>query len=250
MIAQSIQRNEQVSLQPYSALVTQFLKWFVFLYQAMAVIVFLLGLYFANRWLQQPFIGAFYEHTMVFNGIGQADSSREWALYKQVALGDQLIAINETPVQNTGDVYNILRGHFPGESVTVTVRSENGAERIIEVTLYAFPSASRTVYFIVPSILSAVFLLASLWIFGLRRNEPAGRAFSLFTSSLAIVTGAFFNLYTTHEFSVLWTLAAALAGGALFDLALTFPVELRAVINRPYLRWVGIAIGLILALVS
>lgn len=250
MIAQSIQRNEQVNLQPYGAFVTQFLKWFVFLYQAMAVIVFLLGLYFANRWLQQPFIGAFYEHTMVFNGIGQADSSREWALYKQVMLGDQLIAINETPVQSTSDVYNILRGHFPGESVTVTVRSENGAERIIDVTLYAFPSASRTVYFIVPSILSAVFLLASLWIFGLRRNEPAGRAFSLFTSSLAIVTGAFFNLYTTHEFSVLWTLAAALAGGALFDLALTFPVELRAVINRPYLRWVGIAIGLVLALVS
>jgi signal transduction histidine kinase len=250
MIAQSIQRNEQVSLRPYSVLVTQFLKWFVFLYQAMAAVVFLLGLYYASRWIQQPFLGAFYEHTMVFNGVGPDGSAREWDLYKQVALGDQLIAINDSPVQSTGAVNAALQGRLPGEHVTVTVRSESGEQRKIDVTLSAFPASSRTVYFIVPAILSAIFLLASLWIFGLRRNEPAGRAFSLFTSSLAIVTGAFFNLYTTHEFTLLWTFAAAFAGGALFDLALTFPVEQRLVINRPYLRWIGIALGLVLAIGS
>ncbi len=250
MIAQSMQRNEQVGFQPYNALVTQFLKWFVFLYQAMAVVVFLIGLYYANLWFQQPFIGAFYEHTMVFNGIGPDTPSKEWGLYEQVVLGDQLVAVNSKPVQSTDHVSSILQGRVPGENVSITVRSENGTERTLDVTLYAFPAYSRTVYFIVPSILSAVFLLASLWIFGLRRNEPAGRAFSLFTSSLAIITGAFFNLYTTHQFTVVWTIAAALAGGALFDLALTFPVELRTVINRPYLRWAGILVGVILAIAS
>ncbi len=246
-MAQSMQRNEQVGFQPFGAFVTQFLKWFVFLYQVMAVVVFLAGLFFANRWLQQPFIGAFYEHTMVFNGTGPDDLVKEWFLYKQVALGDQLVAVNNVPVKSTSDVNSVLQGRVPGENATVTIRSENGEERTIDITLYSFPATSRTVYFIVPSILSAVFLLASLWIFGLRRNEPAGRAFSLFTSSLAIVTGTYFNLITTHEFSVIWTLAAAFTGGALLDLALTFPVEMRAVINRPYLRWIGIGIGIILA---
>ncbi|MCE9646597.1 MAG: GAF domain-containing protein [Chloroflexi bacterium] len=250
MVAQNIQRNEQVGLQPYGAVVTQFLKWFVFLYQAMAVIVFLFGLYYANRWIQKPFLGAFYEHTMVFNGIGPDDPGREWTLYGQVSLGDQLAAINGTPVRSTREVNAILQGRFPGEAVTVTVRSMTGEERTLDITLYPFPESSRTVYFVVPSILSAIFLLASLWIFGLRRNEPAGRAFSLFTSSLAIVTGAFFNLYTTHEFTWIWTVAAAFVGGALFNLALTFPVEPRIVINRPYLRWVGIAVGLVLAVLS
>ncbi|MBK8428733.1 MAG: hypothetical protein IPL27_23530 [Lewinellaceae bacterium] len=96
--------------------------------------------------------------------------------------------------------------------------------------------------------MSAVFLAVSLWIFGFRRNEAAGRAFSLFTSSLAIVTGAYFNLITTHEFTIAWTFATAIAGGALINLALVFPVEPRPVINRPYLRWLGVTLGLILAL--
>ena len=139
---------------------------------------------------------------------------------------------------------------FPVKQVNVTVRSENGAERILTVTLYPFPSSSRTVYFVIPTILSAIFLAASLWIFGLRRNEPAGRAFSLFTTSLAIVTGTYFNLVTTHQFTVIWTAAAAISAGALIDLALTFPVEPRIAINRPYLRWSGLLIGVILFIIG
>ena len=77
----------------------------------------------------------------------------------------------------------------------------------------------------------------------MRRNEPAGRAFSLFTTSLAIVTGAYFNLVTTHQFTVIWTAAAAISAGALIDLAFTFPLEPRIAINRPYLRWGGLLIG-------
>ena len=66
-------------------------------------------------------------------------------------------------------------------------------------------------------------MVVSLWIFGLRRTEPAGRAFSMLTTSLAIVIGALFDLYTSHYFTYVWTLAVALSGGALIDLALGFP---------------------------
>ncbi len=244
-----MQRNAQISFQRNSALIGRILQWVVFAYQAMAVVIFLLGLLLGVRWFQQPFLGAFYEHTLVFNGTGPGDASPEWALFDQVVVGDQMTAIDGTPVRNAAEIRSILSGHVPGENVTVAVRSEDGVDRDLNITLYAFPSSSRTTYFFIPSILSAVFLGASWWIFGLRRNEPAGRAFSLFTSSLAIITGAYFNLVTTHEFTVIWVLGATIAGGALFDLALSFPLEPRVVINRPYLRWIGFVIGFVFTVI-
>ena len=247
MIAQSLQRNEPLGFQRYGALVGRILQWIVFGYQAAAVIIFLAGLFLANRWLQQPFIGAFYEHTLVFNGTGPQEFEPAWALYKEVNLGDRLIFINRTTVGNSREVREILQERVPGENITATVLLTSGEERTFDITLYSFPESSRTLYFIVPSALGAIFLAVSLWIFGFRRNESAGRAFSLFTSSLAIVTGAYFNLITTHEFTIVWTLACGLAGGALINLALVFPAEPRFVINRPFLRWGGVLFGLLLA---
>ncbi|MBE0670245.1 MAG: GAF domain-containing protein [Anaerolineales bacterium] len=248
MVARSVQRNEPIGLQRYGVLVDQILQWTVLIYQAAAVIVVFAGLFLAARWIQQPFLGAFYEHTLVFNGTGPDDADPAWALYKEVEVGDQLLAINGTPVHTSLEVRQILNERVPGENVTATILKTNGEEKTVDITLYAFPEQSRTVYFIVPSILSIVFLAVSLWIFGFRRNESAGRAFSIFTSSLAIITGAYFNLITTHEFTIVWTLATGLAGGALINLALVFPIESRTVINRPYLRWVGVAVGLLLVI--
>ncbi|MDO8754149.1 MAG: hypothetical protein Q7J80_09685, partial [Anaerolineales bacterium] len=250
MTAQSIQPASQFGFQRHGSLINQVLQWVVFAYQAIAVLIFLGGLVLANRWLQQPFIGAFYEHTLVFNGSGPDQADPAWVLYTKVKVGDQLIAVNDMPVRSSAEVRDILRGRFPGEEITATVLSTSGEEHTFEITLYSFPSHSRTVYFVIPAILAAIFLVVSMWIFGFRRNEPAGRAFSLFTSSLAILTGAYFNLITTHEFTVIWTLACGLAGGALINLGLVFPIEPRVLFKRPYLRWGGILVGLILAIYS
>ncbi|MCQ3937548.1 MAG: hypothetical protein DPW18_10950 [Chloroflexi bacterium] len=249
MLAQGVQRT-RLGFRRYGVLVNQALQWIVFAYQAMAVIVFLLALFFANRWIQQPFLGAFYEHTMVFNGTGPGDSDPAWFLYEQVEVGDRLLAIDGVTVRSAAEVSEILRSHAPGDTIRLTALTQAGGERTFDITLHEFPGSSRTVYFVVPSFLGAIFLAVSLWIFGFRRSEPAGRAFSLFTSSLAIVTGVYFNLITTHEFTVLWTLACGLAGGGLINLALVFPSEPRPIINRPYLRWVGVTIGAALAFIA
>jgi signal transduction histidine kinase len=250
MIAQGIQRKIQVGFRRYGFLISQILQWIVLAYQAVAAAIFLIALYLGSRWIQQPFLGAFYEHTLVFNGTGSAQPDPAWALFGQVKVGDQLIEVNETPVKNAVEVQNILADRFPGEAVSVTIRTTDGDTRSLDVTLYPFPESSQRTYFIIPSILGGVFLLVSLWIFGFRRSEPAGRAFSLFTSSLAIITGAYFNLNTTHEFTYMWTLACGIAGGALVNLTFVFPVEPRRIITQPYLRWGGIAVGLTLSLLA
>ena len=66
MTTRSLQRNVQLGIQGSTTLVNQTLQWIVLTYQAIAVVLFLVGLFLASHWLQQPFIGAFYEHTMPY----------------------------------------------------------------------------------------------------------------------------------------------------------------------------------------
>jgi len=238
------------------------LQIIVLAYQAVAVGAFALALVFASRWMNTPFVGALYEHTLVFNGAGPSQPSEAWDLHNQgVRLGDQLLSVNGVAVRSSAQVRAVLRGEIqgsiptsagfvPGETIPITVREAGGADRRLDVTLHAFPAADRTTFLIIPLVVSAIFLAVSMWIFGLRRAEPAGRGFALLASSLAIVTAALFDLYTTHYLTHLWTLAAAISGGALINLALSFPQEARLVIRRPALRWVGLIMGLALSIMA
>ncbi|MCJ7483743.1 MAG: hypothetical protein MUO31_12370, partial [Thermodesulfovibrionales bacterium] len=238
------------SFQRYNIIINQTLQWMVFIYQIAAVVTFMIGIYLGVRWVQMPFLGAFVEHSMVFNGVGPAEPSAAWKLFREVKLGDQLVKINDIPVTDNLQIQGILQKYFPGESISITVRSEDGQERVLAITLHKFPPSDRTTYFVIPSILNFLFLVISWWIFGLRRTETAGRAFSLFATSLAIVIGSIFDVYTTHVITYVWTLSIGVAGGALVTLALSFPQELRLTLERPYLRWTGLLLGLALAFLA
>ncbi|HXF84712.1 MAG TPA: GAF domain-containing protein [Anaerolineales bacterium] len=225
------------------------LQGIVLVYQTVAVVVFISGLYFAYDWLRNPFIGGFFEHTLVLNGSNTREAGGNWALYEQgFKLGDQLVSVNDTPISNSDDLRRVLASLSVNQTIPVELRTKEGELRRVNITLQALSPTDRTAYFVMPAFLSLVFLIVSLWIFGLRRTEPAGRAFSMLTSSLAIGMGALFDLYTSHRFTYIWTLAVALIGGSLVDLALGFPQEARFVIGRPYLRWVGYLFGILLAL--
>ena len=228
-----------------SSKVTQYI---VLGYQAVAVIVFIAGLYFAYDWLKNPFIGGFFEHTMVLNGTDTYDASQEWGMYAQhFHLGDQLLAVDDNPVHSSDDLKNILASSANKKTVSVQMRLSSGEVKTADVALQPFSLVDLFNFFVVPAFLSFVFLIVSLWIFGLRRSEPAGRAFSLLTSSIAIVVGSLFDLYTSHHFTYLWTLAIGVASGALIDLGLEFPREMRVVVERPYLRWIGYVVGIAFA---
>jgi len=221
------------------------MQWLVLGYQTIAVLVFLASLFLANDWLKNPFIGGFFEQTLVLNGVDTTEGGKHWALYEQgFGLRDQLLSVDDRQISNANDLRNVLVAHKTGDIVPVTILPFGGTEKTVQVTLQSFPRGDLISYFILPASLSLVFLIISLWIFGLRRTEPAGRAFSVMTSSLAIVIGSLFDLYTSHRFTYLWTMAAALSAGAIIDLALGFPQEARVVIGRPYLRWIGYLIGI------
>lgn len=235
----------------FTSILSKVLQGLVFVYQGAAVVAFAVTFFFANQWLKLPFLGATFEQTMAYNGNGPVGSKEGWDLYNQkIQLGEQLVTVAGREIHNSQDLQAVLAGFSPGENIPVVTRTRQGALKTYTVTLHAFPAADRNAYFVIPSIISLLFLSISVWIFGLRRTESAGRAFSIFATSLAIITGTLFDLYSTHIFSYLWTLGLALVGGALVDLALAFPQEFKPVISRPYLRWIGYAIGLVLAVNS
>ena len=220
----------------------------VIVYQVLAVVVFVASLFLANDWLTNPFLGGFLEQTLVLNGSDTREAGKHWALYEAgFKLGDQLVSVAGQPISSSSDLRQMMRSWQIGQSVPVVMRTVEGEERAAEITLAPLSVTDQLSYFVLPAFLSFVFLIISLWIFGLRRTEPAGRAFSMMTTSLAIAIGALFDLYTSHVFTLVWTVAVALCGGALISLAISFPQEARVVFGRPYLRWVGYALGLALA---
>ena len=220
----------------------------VFLYQVMAAVVVVWALILAAGWVREPFLGSFYEHTLVFSDPGSETGA--WEFNKVVSSGDRLVAINGEQVNTGKDVRKVLANFVPGENVTVTVEFKDGNTRELSILLQNFPEDGISVYLVLPSILSFIFLVLSIWTFGLRRNEPAGRAFTLFSSSFSIVTGTIFNLWTSHEFTLIWTIACAVAGGSTIALALSFPSSPRTIINRPYLRWVGFVVSFVLVVMA
>ena len=231
----------------FNLTLSKVLQLVVLFYQAIAVVVFMTALVFAYGWLQQPFLGALFEPTLTRNQAEPTKPSEAWQLVNQgVQHGDHLVSVAGEEIRNTRDLDHVLGGFFPGETIPTVLRTIDGELKTYDVTLHRFPTSDQTSYLIIPSIVSMAFFALSLWIFGLRRNEPAGRAFTIFASSMAVVAGTFFDLYTTHHFSYIWALALPLAGGALVDLTLSFPQEARFVVGRPYLRWGGYVIALVL----
>jgi signal transduction histidine kinase/putative methionine-R-sulfoxide reductase with GAF domain len=223
------------------------LQLLVLAYQALAVMIFVAAIFLALSWLQVPFLGAFFEQTLVANGATPSQPSEAWQLHNQgITLGEQIISVFGNEVHSEREIRNILMNFSPGESIPVVTQSPNTGQKLYEITLYEFPSVDRDAYFVIPMFVSVSFLAISFWIFGLRRTESAGRAFVLFSSSLAIITGTLFDLFTTHRLTYFWTFSLAIAGGALVDLTLSFPQEAKAVIGRPYFRWLGYFIALVL----
>ncbi len=228
------------------------LEYAVIGYQAIAVIAFILIPFFATSWWKAPFIGAFVEQTMGFNGVGPSRTNNApWELFLEpVTLGDHLVAIDGQQVTSSSDMLQILSSHQFGDEVSIAYFDQNGEKVSKTVELFNFPTADRIKYFYFPYGIGIIYLILGLWMARLRVSESAGRSFIIFSSSLALGAGALFDLYTTHYLSILWTFAIAMAGAALFDLALSFPQELPFLTKQPHYHRVSYVLAFLLFLIA
>ncbi len=220
-----------------------------FIYQGLVIIAFLVYPILAYQYINTPFIGAFIDNTMVVNGVHPDPVPANWDLTLQGAqTGDQLLILDGAPVTSYGDMRQVLLRHFPGETIPAVFRQiEGGREVTYQVTLSNFNFSDQLSYFFVPFFVGLVYMITSWWIFGLRRTETSGRAFTLFASSAALAAAGLFDVYTTHRFLYLWGLVLPMVGAGLIHLGLVFPQEARFMRGRPYLRWIAYGIAALLA---
>lgn len=228
------------------------LSYTTLVYQALAVIVFVLIPIFATSWWSTPFIGAFVEQTMGFNGVGPTRTDNEpWELFlSPVELHDYLLEIDGQAVTKASEISDILSDHDFGDEVTLTYRNEEGQIVDLQVELFSFPSADRIKYFFFPYIIGLVYLVISLWMSRIRVHESAGRAFIIFSSSLAIGAAGLFDVYSTHHLTILWTLAIAMSGAAILDLGMSFPLEFAFLKKQPHYHRVPYLIAFFLFLLA
>ena len=232
----------------FNKTLNRILQIIVLAYQGSALIAFLVVPFLAARWLKQPFLGGFIEQTMIVNKVSPTNPEA-WPLMQYAPeFGYQVTQVAGVDVHTEADLRAVLSEYAVGDVVPVQLNTPGGEIVTYDIPLQPFPLADQLAFLYIPYLIGFVYLGVSLWIFGLRRTETSGRAFALFATSVALASGALFDLFTTHNLSFLWTLGIGMAGGAMIDLALAFPQESPIVARRPYLRWFGYVIALGLTL--
>ena len=220
----------------------------VLLFLIIVLLAFIAFPILARHWMNVPFLGGFIEQTMSFNSAASMGRPSLWSAYNNgLRFGDRLLALEEEPVLSSAELEAALTGFRIGDHVTATALTAGGDEKKYDLELIRMPEWDRWAYFYLPYFIGVVYLLSGLWIFAIRRNLSTGRSFVIISAATAVAVAGIFDLYTTHRLTYLWTLAVPLAGGALIELAFTFPRVDPIVLRRPYLRYLGYIFTLVLA---
>ncbi|MBN1148600.1 MAG: GAF domain-containing protein [Anaerolineales bacterium] len=218
-----------------------------FLYLLLAMMVFLVApiLFFVSA--RAPFIGSFYEHTLMLN-TSQPTRPGAWGDQLRLPFGYQIVALNDARITSTLEWRLELENYQVGDTATLTLRNPEGELETRDITLMKLPFIDQVSYFVVPYLIGLVYLLSGLYVFGVRRYDPAGRAFALFTGAVSIALASLYDLYSTNYLVTIWTISLAISAGALFNLALLFPESVRQVVRYPFLGWVGYGVAILMAL--
>ncbi len=221
--------------------VTTFL---VFFYQIAALICLVILPFWALQWTHIPFLGSFVDRTLVVNSIGFTNAGPGFGLPS----GSRIVSINGQAVTSIGQMSGVMNEYQVGQRVAVSVRSSQGNLETYDIQLRNFPAIELLKYFGLPYLVGVIFLLISLYIFYMRHSEPAGRAFALFATAVALLSASLFDWFTTNHLVYLWIVSLAVAAGGLFNFGLVFPDELKITARYPYLSWIGYLPAVLIAL--
>jgi GAF domain-containing protein len=204
----------------------------------------------AWRWVRQPFAGVLLEHTLV---VGSDEPT--WAGHQAgLRYPDRILAVDGQPVSNSAELSALLRDRQLGETVVYTVesRDERGGwtERSVAVPLSTFPQPQFVINFVIPYLVAVIYLGVGLLLYRQRSQTRVGQAFAVFCCAIAIVTGAVFDLNTSHRLVRLWCAALPLIAAAIIHLALVCPQERGSVRRRPALLFIPYLLALVLVVVN
>ena len=199
----------------------------------------------AIPWSRQLFPGFLVEQTLVVQPV----SSAEWSGVKQGILYPQrIVRAAARPIASADDLNAVLKSRKAGDRILVFARFPDGKQQLFPVVeLAPFPPGDMLRLFWMPYIVGAVYLGIGGWIYRLRGSTRSGATLALFCTVTALTSALIFDTMTTHVMTVIWSVAVALVGGTLIELALRFPEEWSEVTRRPWLSFVPFLVSLGLA---
>jgi len=101
----------------------------VVIFQSLAALAFLAMPLLAIGYFSTPFLGAFFDNTMVNNGVSPTPVPEHWDLMRQgIGYGDQLIMLDGQPVTNARQMQAILQKHTAGETIPTMLDLPNDCE--------------------------------------------------------------------------------------------------------------------------
>jgi hypothetical protein len=198
----------------------------------------------ALSWSHRPFPGFLVEPTLVLNDYNYWPQRPPGLDHPQ-----RVYRIGEVAVVKPSEFDAVLSSRAVGDAVPLLTRTPQGSTHLYpSIALGQFPARDMLRLFWLPYLVGLVYLGIGLWIYAAQGKTRPGRALAFFSVCTALVSLLLFDLSTTHVFPILWTVAVAQIGGALFSLALRFPVEWRPVGRRawllglPYVVSIGLAV--------
>ena len=220
--------------------------WITVTLMVIALVVFLITPVLAISWSKQPFPGFVVEHTLVIANISGTGWSgpREGMNYPQRVISVEGVSVT-TPAQFTSAISDLPTGR----SVDIQTEFPDGtiqSHPLITLGKFAWIDMARL--FWLPYGIGLVYLMLGMWIYRLRGDTPAGRAFADFCASAAIMIALTFDLSTTHVGALLWTVSLAVLGSTVISLALVFPEELGSKTSRAWLNLLLYSISSVLAI--
>jgi PAS domain S-box-containing protein len=214
---------------------------FLFLTLAMFVLTPL----WAFEWYNTPFNGFLIEPNNVISQI----SGPAWQGQAQgLQWSDRLLAINQVPVENSEQMYALLRENGERAFEASFYRRSDDSTFSVTIQPARVQFGDLLALFIIPYLVGLTSLAIGFWAYRLRPDFRPTRAFVIFVASVALLTATFLDMNTTHRVVLLWALSLPTGGAALGYLALMFPQELPIVTRWPFLRLIPFLAGLILAI--
>jgi signal transduction histidine kinase len=213
----------------------QLKKAFILLLVLLALIINSLAPILAWQWVQRPFLGFLTEHTLVVANIYNGD----WLARQQVAPGiHRLRAVNNQPVSNSQELSRVLRALSPGEQVELVLQKlPTPAFETITAEVTIFPWSDFWVMFGLSYLIGLIYLALGLFVYQVRASERGGPIFLSFCALFSIFSAAFFDLYTSHRLTPVWTAVLPFLGATLVHLAFIFPRRSRLLRRRPRARF-------------
>ena len=218
---------------------TRIVQIVIALYQLVALLALGLMILFAFQWNRTPFIGAFIEHSLLFNAIEPISNETWVARDAGFDFGDQVKTLQGESIESVDDFVGVLRSHKVGDQVEITAITPEGEEKSSIIALQKFPTLDLIAFMVIPWVIGVVYLGSGLWVFSLRHGDASGRIFALFCASVAIASATLFDVNTTNNLTHLWTINLGIAAGSIFNLAFIFPQESVRIKRWRYSYWIG-----------